>query len=171
MHVEDCSPILKYIGSWVPGSFNGDPLAERNVDFIGHNLNLFWLFIHEVYSMVSQVQGFSVSFQFYGSSTVVVGVKHSNHGSYHGEIYGSVFPQLNGSATPEAFNQTLLSGQAVSEKCDPQCHCGWQFQYLCYVRRVSFLPMSLWILNNPKLVCCFWNFNWQTLRSLLSHIV
>jgi hypothetical protein len=49
-----------------------------------------------------------MSFQYYGTRVAIVGARRWNHGQYQVTIDGQLYPEGNGNALPDLFQQNLF---------------------------------------------------------------
>ncbi|KAF4620438.1 hypothetical protein D9613_000214 [Agrocybe pediades] len=93
--LEDTSPMIRYSSGWTAGSSINDPLADQ---------------YSEKTFTLTQKQGESMQFNFYGTGVTIFGAVRPNHGLYQAELdSGPVFTG-NGSVNPPLFNQVLYTG-------------------------------------------------------------
>ncbi|KAJ3535940.1 hypothetical protein NMY22_g6258 [Coprinellus aureogranulatus] len=62
--------------------------------------------------MVTQAQGASFSFMYYGTEVSIFGSKRIGHGAYQVSLDGVMSAMQSGDATPDVFNSTLYTGSA-----------------------------------------------------------
>lgn len=93
--VEDTAPFLTYAGSWRAGSSAEDISADK---------------YSESSFTLTETQGSSISFTYYGTEAAVYGSKRGNHGNYQVTVDGASTPAASGVSTTDVFNATLFSG-------------------------------------------------------------
>ncbi|KAF9568203.1 hypothetical protein CPC08DRAFT_600539, partial [Agrocybe pediades] len=93
--LEDTSPMIRYSSGWTVGSSINDPLADQ---------------YSEKTFTLTQKQGESMQFNFYGTGVTIFGAVRPNHGLYQAELDGGPVFTGNGSVNPPLFNQVLYTG-------------------------------------------------------------
>ncbi|PPQ72627.1 hypothetical protein CVT25_007905 [Psilocybe cyanescens] len=97
--IEDASLLLVYSANWGAGSSAEDPKADQ------YTQGSFTL---------TQLNGASMSFSFYGSSVAVYGSRRSNHGSYSANVDDSAALPFSGQSSTDQFNQIMFTSNMSS---------------------------------------------------------
>ncbi|PPQ90545.1 hypothetical protein CVT25_015859 [Psilocybe cyanescens] len=92
--IEDTSPLLVYSANWGAGKSETDTKADQ------YTQSSFTL---------TQTNGASMSFSFYGSSVAVYGARRGNHGSYNAKVDSSAALPFSGQSNTDQFNQTMFT--------------------------------------------------------------
>lgn len=93
---------------------------------------------------LSQSANATMSFTFFGTSVGIYGAKRGNHGPYQVQVDNQQFPAVNGSSSPDAFNQTLFSTSGLQKGLHTVTLTNGANTYLDvdYVRLTTVLPCS-----------------------------
>jgi len=91
--VEDTSPMLQYAANWQAGTSSDGDADE-------YTLSSF---------TVTQTQGATMTFNFYGSSVSMFGARRSNHGPYQVQVDNNPSSPFNGQSSTSEFNQVMFT--------------------------------------------------------------
>ncbi|KAJ2935071.1 hypothetical protein H1R20_g2077, partial [Candolleomyces eurysporus] len=136
---EDTSPFFTYTQGWRAGTSGGDSLADR---------------YSESSFAVTNIQGASFSFKFYGTEVSIFGAKRGNHGLYQVTLDSMTSPEATGMHTVTITNKqdAYLDIDFVSWKAsvgrddEPLILNTWQASHPAFV----YAPADAWTTNPPS---------------------
>ncbi|KAF4621287.1 hypothetical protein D9613_000208 [Agrocybe pediades] len=95
--LEDTSPMIRYSANWRAGTSDDPSLDEYS----------------EKTFMLTQKQGESLDFTYYGTAVAIFGAFRYNHGKYQAQLNGGQVFSGTGLADPAAFGQVLYTTNAT----------------------------------------------------------
>ncbi|KAF9568198.1 hypothetical protein CPC08DRAFT_625728 [Agrocybe pediades] len=95
--LEDTSPMIRYSANWRAGTSDDPSLDEYS----------------EKTFMLTQKQGESLDFTYYGTAVAIFGAFRYNHGKYQAQLNGGQVFSGTGLAHPAAFGQVLYATNAT----------------------------------------------------------